>query len=142
MPYVAAKLGAGLTADCTELKLDTGTGILYQTRPAAGGNIMATIRTVKGSIQMATTRPNSMSIPENPYDTSIKTEYIEIRTKLPETKVSLIKTEPLDVSAEDIQEADIVIAGGKGLRKGDNFKLIRELADQLGAHVGASRDAS
>ncbi len=141
MPYIAAKLKAGLTADCTELKLDTGTGILYQTRPAAGGNIMATIRTVKGSIQMATIRPNSISIPLTPSASGRETEYVELKAELPETGVSLLKTEPLDRSAEDIQEAGIVIAGGKGLRKGDNFKLIRELADQLGAHVGASRDA-
>ncbi len=141
MPYLAAKLGAGLTADCTELELDTDTGTLYQTRPAVGGNIMATIRTVSGKTQMATVRPNSIKLPTPVKSISDDIEFPVVNEKLLSSGLTLIKTVPLDKSAEDIQEARIVISGGKGLKKGANFTLIQDLAEQLDAHIGASRDA-
>jgi electron transfer flavoprotein alpha subunit len=141
MPYIAGGLKAGLTADCTHLKLDIEDGILYQTRPAAGGNIMATIKTVKGRPQMATVRPNSIKI-DLP-DTNRKTviEIIEIESKELKSSLTFLKRTPFDTTADDIHEAKTVIAGGKGLKKASNLLFIKELADLLNANIGASREA-
>lgn len=141
MPYIAAKLRAGLTADCTELKLDTESGTLYQTRPAAGGNIMATIQTVKGSIQMATVRPNSIRIlPEN-NNSAPDMEIVSPDKDSMSSDLTLLQSIPFDKTTEDLQEARIIISGGKGLKKRENFKLLERQAELLHAHIGASRDA-
>lgn len=141
MPLVAAKLLTGLTADCTVLDIDPQEKILLQTRPAIGGNIMATIKTPFTRPQMATVRPKSC--PPAARDTSRTGEIIEKSYEdnlfaTPERFVQFIR----DLSREvDIQEADIIVAGGKGLKNKEGFKLVEELAAVLGAGVGATRDA-
>lgn len=141
MPYIAGRLKTGLTADCTHLKLDLEDGILYQTRPAAGGNIMATIKTVKGRPQMATVRPNSIKIDEPDKSAKHIIEKITIKADELRSSLTLLKRTPFNTTEEDIQEAKIVVAGGKGLKKGGNFELIRNLSKLLNAHIGASREA-
>ncbi|MCK4777922.1 MAG: electron transfer flavoprotein subunit alpha/FixB family protein [Actinomycetia bacterium] len=141
IPRVASILGTGLTADCTELDIDEENGLLLQTRPAFGGNIMATIICTKHRPQMATVRPNVMKRTE--INSENKGEIIEVK---PDKKNLISRTSVLDF-IEDLtekvrlEEADIIISGGRGLGKPENFKLIYELADVLGAAVGASRAA-
>jgi electron transfer flavoprotein alpha subunit len=141
MPYVAARITTGLTADCTELDIEEGTGNLLQTRPAIGGNIMATIKTPNHRPQMATVRPKSTPIaPRVPGRTG---EVIEVR--LPEEvlqgREERLGFRPIVGGAANIEEADRIVSGGRGMKKGENFSLLRDLAGKLGAAVGASRDA-
>ncbi|MFC1539168.1 electron transfer flavoprotein subunit alpha/FixB family protein, partial [Candidatus Latescibacterota bacterium] len=141
MPYIAAKIVTGLTADCTEFDIEEGTGNLLQTRPAIGGNIMATIKTPNHRPQMATVRPKSTPIP--PRDESRTGEIIEVQIpdELLKGREKKIGFRPLESDDGNIQEADKIVAGGRGLKKGDNFSLINDLAHRVGAAAGASRDA-
>jgi len=145
MPYLAAKLGTGLTADCTELAIEKDTRLLLQTRPAIGGNIMATIKTARHKPQMATVRPHSMQ-PLSPdpgrRGTVIRLACDPLAGKdSPEPPVRILALERNIEDFENLEGARIVVSGGRGLKKADNFKLIRELARTLGAVVGASREA-
>jgi electron transfer flavoprotein alpha subunit len=141
MPCTAVKVHAGLTADCTELGIEEGTGHLLQTRPAIGGNIMATIKTPAHRPQMATVRPKSSRL--LPLDETRKGEIVRIPFDKdclsPGITVKGYRRE--DSSSQHIEEADIVVSGGKGLKKSENFGMIYKLAESLGAAVGASRDA-
>lgn len=142
MPYTAVKVRTGLTADCTELDIDPETGRLLQTRPAIGGNILATIQTPEARPQMATVRPHSTKpAPRQPGRTGEI-----IRVPVPDDVLADIHTRWLGFTADEsqdvtIQEAEVVVAGGRGLGKGENFAALQELAGALGAAVGASRDA-
>jgi len=116
MPYLAVKVNAGLTADCTDLDIEENTGNLLQTRPAIGGNILATIKTPKHRPQMATVRPKSTR--PAPKDENRTGEIINITLK-PEMidgrveRIGCKKNEQEDIN---IQDADVIIAGGRGLK--------------------------
>ena len=141
MPILAAKLETGLTADCTELDIDKESRLLIQTRPAIGGNVMATIKTPDYRPQMSTVRPRSKRpLPE---DKSRKRDIIfeNIPEELLTSKVKLVEFIKDETSETPIQEADIVVSGGKGLKDSKNFKYIFELAKLLNGAVGASRQA-
>ena len=138
-PRVAAVLQTGLTADCTGLEIDAETGLLRQTRPTFGGNIMATILCRTRRPQMSTVRPRVFK--RNTTDETRQGEIIRVdfdkehitaRTRL----LSFVKDLTERVKLED---ADIIVSGGRGLGKPENFELIRVLADVLGAAVGSSR---
>jgi len=138
-PRVATRLRTGLTADCTDLKIDKEKRNLIQTRPALGGNIMASIISPHHRPQMATVRPKVMrkAVPSN----SKNAEVIEVEPHLNQSD-DLVKV--LDIIKEerevvDLQEAEIIVSGGRGLGKAENFSLIRKLAELLGGAVGASR---
>jgi electron transfer flavoprotein alpha subunit/NAD-dependent dihydropyrimidine dehydrogenase PreA subunit len=137
---IAARIGAGLTADCTGLEIETETRLLQQTRPAFGGNVMATIVCRNARPQMATVRPRVMKKCEA--DDSRSAEVIREQVELNEKS---IVTKILEVIREegnddlDVAEAEIIVSGGRGLRKPESFEMIRELAQVLGAAVGASR---
>ncbi len=136
---VATKLKTGLTADCTGLAINDK-GLLLQTRPAFGGNIMATILTESTRPQMATVRPRVMPLP--PKDTSLKGEVICESISSQEddftTKVlEVIKESKLDTV--DVTAADIIISGGRGMCSKENFSILQELADAVGGVVGCSR---
>lgn len=136
---VAVRLKTGLTADCTELDIDLQRRILLQTRPAFGGNIMATIETPNHRPQMATVRPKVMK--KGKPDDNRKGEIINLKSGITE---SMIRTKIKDIIKEaqgtvNLEEAEIIVSGGRGLHKAENFSLIRELASLLGAAVGASR---
>jgi electron transfer flavoprotein alpha subunit len=141
MPVCAAKLSAGLTADCTGLDVDLEERLLIQTRPAVGGNIMATIKTPIARPQMSTVRPKSKRpLPADDSRTGevitrdFEGEYLESRVK----RLDFIEEEAGGIP---IQEAEVVVAFGKGLKDAKNLELINELAGLLGGSVGASRGA-
>jgi electron transfer flavoprotein alpha subunit len=138
MPYVAVKVRAGLTADCTGLDIDPQTGGLLQTRPAIGGNIMATIRTPTARPQMATVRPRSTRPPQR--DPARRGRIVH--EDPPAGLTSRIRR--LDFLPQPdphaLGEADVVVSAGRGVKKPENLHLIRALAEALDAAVGASRD--
>jgi electron transfer flavoprotein alpha subunit len=141
IPRVAAILNTGLTADCTGLDIDTEKRLLRQTRPTFGGNIMATIICPNRRPQMATVRPRvfKKGKPDEKRQGQIikvdfKREGVTAKTKL----LNFIDDVTETVKLED---ADIIVAGGRGLGKAENFKLLAELAESLGAALGASRAA-
>jgi electron transfer flavoprotein alpha subunit len=141
IPRVAAILSTGLTADCTGLDIDREKRLLLQTRPTFGGNIMATIICPNKRPQMATVRPRvfKKSPPDDKRQGQIikvdfKREGVTSKTKL----LSFIDDITEKVKLED---ADTIVSGGRGLGKAENFKLLAELAETLGAALGASRAA-
>lgn len=140
-PAVAINCDAGLTADCTGLDIDEETGNLIQTRPAIGGNILATIKTPNHRPQMATVRPHSNQ-PLEP-DTSRDGEiiYETVDSELLESRSKQVDFKPIAEEGGNIQDANIVVAGGKGCKKEENFALIEKLAELLDGAVGASREA-
>lgn len=141
MPYLAIKINAGLTADCTDLDIEKETGNLLQTRPAIGGNILATIKTPKYRPQMSTVRPKSTK--PAPIDESRTGKIINVALKpeLIDGRVKRIGFRNNKQEDTNIQGVNIIVAGGRGLKKKDNFNLIKELSQHLGGAVGASRDA-
>jgi len=136
---IAARIGAGLTADCTGLDINEDTGLLHQTRPAYGGTIMATILCEQARPQMATVRPKVMR--KGDEEPGRKAEVHDVPVELTEKSVATRIVEVVRSSgpAVDLQEAEIIVSGGRGLRSADNFSLIEELAETLGGVVGASR---
>jgi len=141
IPRVAALLDTGLTADCTAFDLDESTHLLLQTRPAFGGNIMATILTPRSYPQMATVRPRVMK--PLPSDPSRQGEIMPVslleldqpwRCRFIQTVSEITETIPL-------AEAEVIVAGGRGLQDPKNFRLLEELAQLLGGAVGATRAA-
>ena len=138
---VAVKLHAGLTADCTGLDIEPKEKILLQTRPAFGGNIMATIITKNHRPQMATVRHKVMK--ESEIDASKQGKIIEENF---DPTFFTSRTKLLDIVEEisstvNITEADIIVSGGRGMRGPENFAILEELAKALGGAVGASRAA-
>jgi electron transfer flavoprotein alpha subunit len=146
-PRVASHLRVGLTADCTDLQIGDHIqketeykNILYQIRPAFGGNIIATIVSPEKKPQMATVREGVMRMAQpNP---SRKAETVRVNAVLgPEDFPSEIISRVLEEKTVNLKGAQIIVAGGMGVGSKDNFALIRELAQTLGAEVGASRAA-
>lgn len=142
LPTVAAHLNTGLTADCTGLEIGPEEGLLEQTRPAFGGNIMAKIVCPGRRPQMATVRPNVMQ----PAETIGGERACETVVFTPPDGVLASRIEVLEERREvgeggDIAEADIVIAGGRGVGSAEGFRIIKDVAGELGAAVGASRAA-
>jgi len=139
IPRVAAAVQCGLTADCTGLEIDIQKRQLLQTRPTFGGNILATIICPSSRPQMSTVRPRvfKKTVPDAGRQGQIikvdfTKESVTSRTKLLNFVEDVTEKVKLD-------EADIIVAGGRGLGKPENFKLIEELAKSLGAALGASR---
>ncbi len=148
-PRVASILRCGLTADCTDLRIGDYTdprtqkeykNILYQIRPAFGGNIIATIVSPDHRPQMATVREGVF--PMGQPDEKRTGEVIEVRPAL--TQDEMIARVVDRVRAEkkvNLKGAQVIVSGGAGVGSGENFKLIKDLADALGGVVGASRAA-
>jgi electron transfer flavoprotein alpha subunit len=137
---VATELQTGLTADCTGLAIDER-GFLLQTRPAFGGNIMATILTERTRPQMASVRPHVMPMPNR--DSSRSGEIIRETSPFKEddflVKVLKIIDESKGREVVDVAAADVIIAGGRGICSQENFQMLQDLADELGGVVGCSR---
>ncbi|MDE6490360.1 MAG: electron transfer flavoprotein subunit alpha/FixB family protein [Muribaculaceae bacterium] len=150
-PRVSSSLHSGLTADCTSLEIgdhtDPKTGksytdLLYQIRPAFGGNIVATIVNPECRPQMATVREGVMK--KEIYDPAHKGEVINLEADKyvkPEDFVVEIIDRHIEKSKVNIKGAPIIVAGGYGVGSKENFNLLYELAETLGAEVGASRAA-
>ena len=139
MPYLAVQIHAGLTADCTSLEIEEETGNLLQTRPAIGGNILATIKTACHRPQMATVRPRSTRPAPRQHGRVGEI----IRADAPPECLAT-RVEHLDFVRDEselgIQEADAVVSAGRGVKKSDNIAVVASLAQSLGAALGASRD--
>lgn len=141
IPRVAVEVHTGLTADCTGLAIDESTGNLLQTRPAFGGNIMATILTPNHRPQMATVRHKVMD--PLPKDPERKGSVVKETVKFDESniKTKFIGYQQDETQSLNIAEANLVISGGRGLKEKKNFVMLEDLAKLLGAAVGASRAA-
>ncbi len=139
IPAVAVKVKTGLTADCTDVDIDEKTGLLIQVRPTFGGNLMAKIICERHRPQMATIRPKIFEPAQEEKNT--KGEIIEekIEFEIKET-VNICGKEKIE-NVVDLQDAEIIVSGGRGLREEKNFSIIEELANLLGGAVGASRAA-
>jgi len=140
-PRIARRITTGLTADCTELTIDPKDKKLMQTRPAFGGNVMATIITPFTRPQMATVRPGIMKALEP--DASRKGDVEQVKVKLADGDI-LLKVLTVVKEARrtrNIQDADIIVSGGRGVGSKEGFGILEELAAVLGGEVGGSRVA-
>ena len=139
-PRVAARLKTGLTADCTSLAVEVEDGALLATRPAFGGNIMATIACPNHRPQMATVRPGVFSrLTEKNYD--YKVENVNVELEASDIRTTILEVVKANKQVIDISEAKIIVSGGRGVGSKENFSLLQELADTLGGVVGGSRGA-
>ena len=139
MPYVAVKAHAGLTADCTVLDIEEESGNLLQTRPAIGGNILATIKTSDARPQMATVRPHSARPAPRLDGRDGKIVRIPAPTDCLASRVRRVDFIGSD-SERGLQDSDVVVSAGRGIRKGENVALVASLAEALDGALGASRD--
>ena len=139
-PRVSRRVGVGLTADCTELSIDSDEGILLQTRPAFGGNVMATIANRYSRPQMATVRPGVMEALEKPGN---KGNVIRHKFSLTEKEIG---TKVLEIVKEkkkgvNLSKAKVIVAGGRGVGDAGGFKVLKKLANALGGEVAGTRVA-
>ncbi|MCX8069763.1 MAG: electron transfer flavoprotein subunit alpha/FixB family protein, partial [Thermodesulfovibrionales bacterium] len=140
MPRVAAKIRTGLTADCTALEIDKETGNLIQIRPAFGGNIMASILCPNHRPQIATVRSRVMK--RGLYEKDRKGEIINIKVENLRSNTEVLSShKEASYCKVNLQEAEIIVSGGRGLGNPKGFELIEELASLLNGSVGASRAA-
>jgi electron transfer flavoprotein alpha subunit len=140
-PRVACRLKTGLTADCTSISYNEETGNVKWTRPAFGGNLMADIECPNTRPQMGTVRPGVYKLPL--FDEDKKGEIIEEECKVNQSGIRTKIIETIREVTENInlEEAEIIVSGGRGLGKAENFSYIRDLAKALGGAVGSSRAA-
>ena len=138
-PRIASKLNTGLTADCTGLEIDPEDGKLRQTRPAFGGNLMATIICPETRPQMCTVRPGLMD--KAIKDTNRTGETIEIEVDISQKDIRTKVLEIVKIKRDMIPltDADVIVSGGMGIKNAEGFKMLKELADVLGGTLGASR---
>lgn len=140
-PRIAARVDTGLTADCTKLEIDPEDKKIKQTRPAFGGNLMATIVCKNHRPQMSTVRPGVME--KAKYDKDNKGKIIDLKVNLSEDEIRTKVLEIIKGSKKQVSlvDADFIVSGGKGLGNPEGFKLLQKLADLLGGVVGSSRAA-
>jgi electron transfer flavoprotein alpha subunit len=139
IPRVAASLQTGLTADCTELDI-SDEGLLLQTRPAFGGNVMATIICPNKRPQMATVRPKVMK-PVRRSDHQGEIVPVHVLDTCLMSRIEVLEVIPEKDQTAKLTEADAIVSGGRGLQKPENFALIEELAQLIKGAVGSSRGA-
>ena len=139
-PRIAARLSTGLTADCTSLAVEGENGDLLATRPAFGGNLMATIACPDHRPQMATVRPGVFA-KINTDGANCKIEKVEVKLAESDIRTKVLEIVKSKKDIIDIAEADFIVAGGRGVGSKENFDLLQELATALGGTVGGSRAA-
>ncbi len=140
-PRLSRRLDLGLTADCTGLAIDQDTGNLLQTRPAFGGNVMATIHTPRVRPQMATVRPGVMPLPPARPGAQAQVVCCDIPPRPEDLLVKLVSFTPQERRTVDLAQAKIIVAGGRGCQGPEGFGLLEELAGKLGAELGGTRVA-
>lgn len=136
-PRIASALNTGLTADCTELDIDAEKKILLQTRPAFGGDLMATIICPNFRPQMATVRPGIFKASKSKHQRVGK--IIRPKVMIPDSKVEILQYIEDKKEEFDISTADIIVAAGRGIEDKKNLRLVGEFASMIGGKVGASR---
>ncbi len=139
-PRVSRRVGVGLTADCTELTIDPDEGLLLQTRPAFGGNVMATIANRYSRPQMASVRPGVMEARKKRNDKAVLIEHKTVFSMedIGTTVLEIVKEKKRDV---DLAGAKIIVAGGRGVGEEKGFQMLRELADLMDGEVAGTRVA-
>ena len=140
-PRVAARLSTGLTADCTILDVDVEKADLLATRPAFGGNLMATIVCPDHRPQMATVRPGVFSKLADE-DRDFTVEEVEVKLEDADVRTKIVEIVKEAKEVVDISEANFIVAGGRGVGSKENFALLEELAEVLGGTVAGSRAAA
>lgn len=140
-PRIACRIGTGLTADCTGLAIDETTGLVAWTRPAFGGNIMATILCPDHRPQMGTVRPSVFKRPESDYARSSEIIRVPSKVQASDIRTKIVEVIKVATATCNLEEAEIIVSGGRGLGKPENFCYVEALADVLGGAVGASRAA-
>jgi electron transfer flavoprotein alpha subunit len=140
-PKIAARLGTGLTADCTGLAVDVAEKNLLQTRPAFGGNLMATILCPNHRPQMATVRPKVFKPLAEDTGRSGNITKVDLSKTAWNIRAKVLEVVNEVGSSVNLEEANIIVSGGRGLGDPKNFELVKELANVLGGAVGASRAA-
>lgn len=138
-PRVAGQLVCGVTADVTELSVDEKTGLVVWSRPAMGGNIMADIVSPNFRPQMGTVRPGTFRVPEADRNRSGEVISVPVTSEDADRTVRVREFIPKVAEENPVEEADIVVAGGRGIKTEKEWKLVHELADLLHGSVGASR---
>lgn len=139
-PRIAGRIGTGLTADCTSLEIDTTDNKILQTRPAFGGNLMATIVCPNNRPQMSTVRPGVMQKSEYVEEAS---ELVKVRPTLTSEDIiaKIVEVVKADKEGVSLGDAEIIVAGGRGLGNEENYGLVKKLAETLGGTYAASRAA-
>lgn len=140
-PRLAGSIGTGLTADCTKLEIDETDGKLLQTRPAFGGNLMATIICPKNRPQMSTVRPGVMEMAIYDEKRSGVVENISVNIEAEDIIAKVIDVVKSKKKEVNLIDAEIIVSGGRGLGNKEGFKLIEEFAKKIGGVVGSSRAA-
>lgn len=140
-PSIAVRCGTGLTADCTKLEINPEDGKLMQTRPAFGGNLMATIICEKHRPQMATVRPGIMEKAEYVKKGTGKKTELAVSFEEGELREHVLKVVKSMREVVSLTDARVIVSGGRGLGGSESFELVRKLAGRLGGVVGASRAA-
>lgn len=140
-PKTSARVHTGLTADCTKLDINMENMNVLMTRPAFGGNIMATIECPEHRPQMATVRPGVMEL--NQCDETKPVNIEKIATTVPADKknVEILKVIMKIQEKMNVEDAKVLVSGGRGLKGPENFPMLEELADLLGGTISASRAA-
>jgi len=139
-PRIAATLDLGLTADCTGLSIKDG--LLLQTRPAFGGNVMADILCPNTRPQMATVRPNVFKKPTSDFTRALNPEIIDVPLKLEASAIRTVVRQKIKfeaTGAKKIDEVDVIVSGGRGMGCKENFAMLQEIAELFNGAVGASR---
>ncbi len=138
-PRLSARVHTGLTADCTRLEIDEEDDKLLMTRPAFGGNLMATIVCPDHRPQMSTVRPGVMERAKYDENRKGKIELIDVRLTEEDIKAKVENVVKSGKAEVPLEEAKIIVAGGRGLGTQEGFELVEKLAEKLGGVVGASR---
>ena len=138
-PRVSARVKTGLTADCTQLEVDAETNNLRMTRPAFGGNLMATILCPNHRPQMATVRSGVMKKRKKIADAKAEIIAFEVEFVKNNKYVEVIEVIKKESNKIDIQDAKILVSGGRGVGSKENFALLQEMADAIGGTVSSSR---
>ncbi|MBN2449107.1 MAG: electron transfer flavoprotein subunit alpha [Lentisphaeria bacterium] len=139
LPRVAVEVHTGLTADCTELRVDAETGLLLQTRPAFGGNILATITCERHRPQMATVRPGVLPRPTADASRSGPIHRLALPAPLAAASFQWLDFVPRAAAGVDLREAEVIVSAGYGVGGPAGVSLVAELARALGGVLGASR---
>ncbi|MBZ0313490.1 electron transfer flavoprotein subunit alpha/FixB family protein [Clostridium butyricum] len=139
-PRVAARLNTGLTADCTSIDVEVESGDLLATRPAFGGNLMATIACPEHRPQMATVRPGVFAKVESD-GANCNIEKVNVELTDSDVRTKVLETVKTAKDIIDISEAKVIVSGGRGVGSKENFALLEELANILGGTVAGSRAA-
>ena len=137
-PRLSARLATGLTADCTGLDISDD-GNLMMTRPAFGGNLMATIICKEHRPQMSTVRPGVMRIGKHDLSRKGEVENFKVNFDASKFKVKIVETVKENKNRIDITEANILVSGGRGVGSAEGFEMLHKMADTIGAQVSSSR---